>query len=218
MSETPTTGPTRPQARETRLRIDLGDRYYSALAKLAERIDILLVHVEIQADANVVSSLDDLLGAIYSLVLARQYCFDDRPDRPIQLDVVSRRARQVRDGDVRLDGKWIAGWYFNSALFRLAAVYPRLLKVVSGDPQSKKPVPVLLEKVEEVHHTRRHTGWGHANTAAIHREVNTLKHSSGGVHDGRAASYQQGVSAVEELLTLLEMWASEFVPAGTRQK
>src|SRR6266852_8279589 len=114
------------------LRIEPGDVAYAALTNVAGRLGSLTRDVHLQSDANVLRSLDDLLGAVYALMLARLNQFEDRPDRPPELQPVITRAEQLERGEIRVSGKWIAGWYFNSALFRIAAVYHRLLKVVSG--------------------------------------------------------------------------------------
>jgi hypothetical protein len=51
-------------------------------------------------------------------------------------------------GKVRLGGKWIARGYFNNALFRTAAIYHRVLKIVVGE---RAYVPVLaLESMRVV--------------------------------------------------------------------
>src|SRR5438477_65447 len=124
----------------TVLRIDLGDVFFRDLAATAGQLKTLLGS-GVQTDPNIVASIDDLLGAIYCLVLARHHHFQDRLDSPIEVEVVHARAEQMEHGNVRVDGKWIAGWYFNGALVRLAAVFHRLLKVISGDPTTKKYVP-----------------------------------------------------------------------------
>jgi hypothetical protein len=119
------------------LQIDLSDSSYQALARFAGTIASLFGTSRVQSDPHAVGLLDDLLGAVYSLILARHQRFVDRTDRPIEIAVVERRALQVHRGDVRIDGKWIAGWHFNSALFRIAAVYHRLLKLTSGQPATR---------------------------------------------------------------------------------
>ncbi|HMD09202.1 MAG TPA: hypothetical protein VKH63_16845 [Candidatus Acidoferrum sp.] len=51
----------------------------------------------------------------------------------------------IADGKVRLDGKWIARGYFNNALFRTAAIYHRVLKIVVGE---RAYVPALVTKAQ----------------------------------------------------------------------
>src|SRR6266436_3805112 len=133
----------RPDLRATLLQIALTDNIYQTLAEFGGKLATLLNNPKVESDPNAVGVLDDLLGAVYSLILARHHHFDDRTNRPIEIDVVQKRALQIQNGDVRIDGKWIAGWHFNSALFRIAAVYHRLLKVCAGQPTTKDYVPTL---------------------------------------------------------------------------
>lgn len=206
MSENGTPQARRPELLATLLRVDLTDGNYAALARLGARIGLLLSDSTAKAKPEVVSSLDDLLGAIYALFLARHHHFEDRLDRDIEIPVVCTRAEQVARGDIRVDGKWIAGWHFNSALFRVAAVYHRLLKVAAGDPQTEEYRPKLLPKVRELYRAWSGTDWSSQNADAIYAEVNILKHAPEGVHHGRRATFNQAVSAVGELLTLIEAW------------
>jgi hypothetical protein len=46
----------------------------------------------LQADPAVVGCLDDLLGSVYALVLAKEGGFIDRPGQPIQITPVQKRA------------------------------------------------------------------------------------------------------------------------------
>lgn len=204
MVENPSSLAKRPELRAILLRIDLSDQYYATLASLARRVGVLLADPTMQADANIVGSLDDLLGGIYSLILARHHLFKDRPDQIIELTAVQTRAEQVQNGDVRVDGKWIAGWHFNSALFRIAAVYHRLLKLISGDPTTREFVPSLRPKAEELYRERRGADWSYKNADSIHAEVNTLKHTPQGVYDRRNATFHEAVAGVRSFSIFLK--------------
>ncbi len=197
----------RPDLRATVLQFDLTDKSYQALAKFSDRLASLLSNATVQADPNAVGSLDDLLGAVYSLILARHHHFVDRTDRPIEIDVVRKRAEQVKRGDVRIDGKWIAGWHFNSALFRAAAVYHRLLKVAVEKPETQEYVPKLRPKVEALYRQWKKADWSSERIHAVHTQVNTLKHSPPGVHDVRTATFEDAVAGIDELLNLVEAWS-----------
>lgn len=197
----------RPDLRATLLQIDLMDGLYKALADFGGRIASRLADSKIQADSNAIGVLDDLFGAVYSLILARHHFFDDRNDRPIEIPVVQRRALQVHNGDIRIDGKWIAGWHFNSALFRIAAVYHRLLKVMIGEPSTKEYIPALLPKAQAFYQQWRGASWSNAHAHAIHVEVNTLKHTPQGVHLSRTATFEDALASIGELLDLIEAWS-----------
>jgi len=98
----------------------------------AERISTLLKSPVVAKNSDLEACLDDLLGALYALVFAEQAGFVHRVDRPIEISAVITRAEQVSKGEVRVDGKWIAGFHFNSALYRISATYHRTLKLVIG--------------------------------------------------------------------------------------
>jgi hypothetical protein len=91
--------------------------------------------------------LDDLLGAVYSLMYAKHYKFVGRPQALGQKDIgnVLIRARKMAVSKLRTEGKWTAGFYFNNALFRTSAVYHRALKILTGNEQVKN---IYMDKLE----------------------------------------------------------------------
>lgn len=187
------------------LSIPIADEPTKSLASFASRIDQLLVNLASPGDPDVVGSLDDLLGSIYSLILAAHHGFEDRLTRQIEPPVIKIRAEQVMQGNLRLEGKWIAGWHFNSALFRVAAVYHRLLKVLTGRTGNR---PDLQREAERLYRSWTSSSWSNGNVEAVYKQVNTLKHDSAGVYHARDVTFAQGVSAVSEVLALLEAWAA----------
>jgi hypothetical protein len=98
------------------------------------------------------------------LIQAKQHDFTDRTDRPTKIDAVAKRAFKIAAGSVRTDGKWIAGFYFNDALFRTAAVYHRVLKIVVGE---NAYVPALLPKAKNLF-----THWKSDKLDIVHSQVN----------------------------------------------
>jgi hypothetical protein len=198
--------PTRPELKAIVMHVDLADSSYRALAEFASRIAALLKSARVTSDPNAVATLDDLLGALYSLILARHHKFEDRTSQTIETPVLERRASQVQAGEVRIDGKWIAGWHFNSALYRVAAVYHRVLKVTIGDPETREYVPALRPRVQQLYRQWRSSDWSSVGADAICTEVNTLKHTSKGVYFGRTATFEEATIAVAELLDLVEAW------------
>lgn len=196
----------RPDLRATVLQIDLTDNLFKTLADFGARLRTLLDNTKLRSQPDAVGVIDDLLGAVYSLILARHHHFDDRIKTPIEIDVVQKRAAQIENGDVRIDGKWIAGWHFNSALFRIAAVYHRLSKLVLGTPATKDYMPTLLPKVKSLYRQCTNAEWSCKRVGAIHDEVNTLKHTPQGVHSTRYATFDDALTAVGELVELIETW------------
>jgi hypothetical protein len=100
---------------------------------------------------------------------------------------------------VKTDGFWIAGFYLNNALFRTAAVYHRILKVVTGAVDA---VPPLQFKALGLY-----ARWNSIRLYKVHTQVNELKHDPQGVHHGRLVSYADALNAACDLLDLIESWA-----------
>ena len=113
-------------------RVDTKNQTFRDVSLYAERIATLLKSPVVAKNSDLEACLDDLLGALYALVFAKQAGFVHRVDRPIEISAVITHAEQVSKGEVRVDGKWIAGFHFNSALYRISATYHRTLKLVIG--------------------------------------------------------------------------------------
>jgi hypothetical protein len=184
------------------LRLDLTAPTHAALSNYAGRIAKLLTAPAVQANPDLAGSLDDFLGAVYALIQAHAHGFADRAG-PIEITAVQKRAQKIAVGQVRTDGKWIAGFYFNNALFRTAAIYHRVLKIVVGE---KAYVPVLVIKAQALY-----PQWTHSKLDTVHDQVNDLKHTPRGVYEQRTVTYDDAVAAVGELLVLIEAWASENI-------
>jgi hypothetical protein len=187
------------------LDVDSGDPTYRALFEYAGRIGKMLTAPAVLANPDFAGSLDDFLGAVYALIQAKHYKFADRADRSIDIKPVALRAAQIAKGRVRTDGQWVAGFYFNNALFRTAAVYHRILKIVVG--QERGYVPALLPEAQ-----KRYPRWTSAEIDKVHNQVNDLKHTPRGVHDQRTVTYDDAVAAIGELLDLIEAWTAANSP------
>src|SRR5688572_25330656 len=104
------------------MQLNLADPPYGRLAGLAGRLSRLLAHGTTQTDRAVAGTLDEFLGALYGLCLAQTQGFVDRPvGIDIEITVLQDRSDKLARGDVRIDGKWMAGFHFNSGLLRLSA-------------------------------------------------------------------------------------------------
>jgi hypothetical protein len=190
------------------IQLPLNDRTYKRLAGFASRLARLLDHKKASSNPHVLSILDDLLGGIYALALARYCDFEDRTMQSIQVSAVKKRAQRATAGVIRLDGKWTAGFHFNSALFRVDALYHRALLVAVGRPSSisKEYVPALRPEAKRLFLKWKDIEWTHGHLDAIHQEVIDLKHVPKGKYFQRKVKYAHAVSGVDELLTLLEAW------------
>jgi hypothetical protein len=181
------------------------DPSFQRLQRLAGRIGQLLSSNP-QPKRSLQACLDDLLGAVYSLMYAKHYDFDDRPQPLAQanVDSVVVRAKDMASSKLRTEGKWTAGFYFNNALFRTSGVYHRALKILSGNELEKKDVWVLRPIVGKLYENRKGSPWEYSHVQQVHDEVNGLKHKSKGIIEGRNVLFSTAVDAVEELLNLIE--------------
>jgi hypothetical protein len=156
----------------------------------------------------ILACLDDLLGAVYSLFYSMRHEYADRAGKslsPFDMKNVIVRAKDMSQGRVREDGKWTAGFYFNNALFRLAAVYHRTLKVLTRDEFSELSVGELALIAEKAFRTATSgSNWQNLNLAKINTQVNRLKHRSKGIYKGRDVLFVQVLKGLDELLVLIE--------------
>ncbi len=105
---------------------------------------------------------------------------------------------------LRTEGKWTAGFYFDNALFRAAAVYHRALKILTGNEQSKKWVWELEPDAINRYKGARNAPWANKIVSKVHDEVNDLKHTSCGIINGRDVEFETAIAAVSEILELIE--------------
>ena len=181
------------------------------LALYGKRLVKLLRSPQAQKSHYFVATLDDFLGAVYSLVLSQcnVHPFEKRSGQ-IEIDTVVRRAEDVASGKLRTSGNWMAGFHFNGALFRIAASYHRGLKVVAYKETSKDMRHKLLPDVE-----RAFPAWRHKNLDDVYDEVNDLKHTAEGKFNFREVDLEGAKAAVEELLELFELWCGLTGPSGS---
>ena len=103
----------------------------------------------------------------------------------------------------------MAGFHFNSALFRIAAAYHRALKVVLAEAQSRDFAPALQPRAAALYRQWNSKDWSSARNEDVYKEVNHLKHTPKGVYEGRIVQFKDEMDAIEELLDLIESWARQ---------
>jgi hypothetical protein len=181
------------------------DPEFLKLTTLAERIAQLL-NFKPQPKQSLQACLDDLLGAVYSLMYAKHFKFSSRPQALGQNDIgnVLIRARKMAVSKLRTEGKWTAGFYFNNALFRTSAVYHRAVKILAESEESREYLDKLEPIAKQRYEDARHASWSNTNVRKVHDEVNGLKHTSSGISGGRGVEFDIAVEAVGEILDLIE--------------
>jgi hypothetical protein len=173
--------------------IDTKDPTLRTLVDFGARIVKLLEAAHAASSDDLIGALDDLLGAVYALIFAREEGFKGKAGAS-EFSVALDRAKDVVNGQIFADGNWMAGFHFNSAMFRISAVFDRLPKAVAC---------CHLTATKTYQHKTRQP-WKKKDAHAIREQVNVLKHSAGGLYKGRRANLKIALSAVEELIELAE--------------
>ncbi len=189
--------------------VDRKNKDQKALTGYGSRVERLLVQQSVTTSPHMVAALDDFLGALFALLFARQGGFVDRTSHAVEVAAIVRRAGQLTKGSIKADGPWMAGFHFNSAVFRLAAAYHRVLKVVTGNPDTGERVDALCKPAETLYLKWTGVAWSHDELDKVLGQVNKLKHSPKGVFFKRSVKYPQAMAAANELLTLAEAWANQ---------
>lgn len=183
--------------------INGNDPFVAQLANQAKQLHKLMpVKLTTRGDEGLAATLDLYLGALHALILARQHGFRERSRRKPSLAAIRADAERLAHREQRIDGPWLAGYYFNDGLFRVSAVYHRSLQLVvypfrKGDNYVDDLLPEVL---------RQRGPWEHDSIAQVHDEVNTLKHVPGGLVDGRTVGLKTAIRGSVQLLRLLEAW------------
>ncbi len=183
--------------------LDLKDSKQKRLAGFAARIVKLLEKPEVQANEPLVAVIDDLLGAVYALIAARQEKFKGKlgkSDFPPILD----RSKLIAGGKPKVSGNWMAGFHFNSAMFRLSAVFDRLPKSLAGCSHGEG----CCEHGAGARYRKlKGKAWPNQQLHDIRKEVNAIKHEAIGVYKGRRANLSAALAAVNQILDLTEALA-----------
>jgi hypothetical protein len=154
--------------------------------------------------------LDYLLGALHALFRAQQLGFIDRRG-PLDATYWTgplTRVRYMEAGEIRTDGKWLAGFYFNAALARIAAAFERIVTVVECLTRGKRQSGKFWKRLEGL-------SWGRwrdpdfvlpsgqpSKAYSVYAEVNFLKHVPSGCAPGRNVSFADAIAGFCEILDL----------------
>jgi hypothetical protein len=138
------------------------------------------------------ATIDYLLGALHSLHRAHALDFEDRPAAPPACQSLLSVAASL---DGLREVQWLAGYYFNSALARIAAVFHRGLKIKHHQIRSR----LSLGQIDPDRRNREEL-W------KVHEQVNDLKHDAPGSFEGREVTFAEALKATEQAIQILEEW------------
>jgi hypothetical protein len=206
-------GPREIETRRLALEPPEKDQRDAELRALAKRIGGLMAS---KRDDDERHSLDYLLGALFALRQANALDFQDRATAcpvPYWPGVISYAQATGDDPGSAPDRSWLAGFFFNSALGRIAACLDRLA-TIAWTCSAKGDRPALVDALEGL-------GWGIASprtarrfltlpdgtrspAVEVYAEVNRLKHRPEGLADGRAVPLLDAVRALREVVDFVE--------------
>ena len=147
----------------------------------------------------ITDTLDYVIGAVYGLERAIHWGFRNRSGtwerayRPFLTKYVLDIAAG-RDANPL----WVAGFYFNSAIQRLAASYDRIPGLLGAGPGSARERMIAV------------AGSDGGEWYSVYKEVNALKHSPMGKAGGRNVTIEMALNAIEAALRLLETNADQL--------
>jgi hypothetical protein len=126
-------------------------------------------------------------GVLASLIKANELEYQDRDEElpPEYYPKLSERVRKMREGTLPPRGLWISGYYFNSALMRLAAVRDQLRRVLR-EINNQRPGSVAELPTDE-----------------LHLEGDRLKHQIPGLRT-RKIRFEEVIQAFEETLAIVK--------------
>ena len=143
---------------------------------------------------------DYLVGAQYGLMKAVEIGFVDRSGawhrtyRPHLSQYVDSISTQRS-----VNNRWLAGFYFNSGIQRIAACFDRIPKLLGAKGANAR------DRMKNVN------GGNYAAWDKVYGEINAFKHDVAGKATGRTVSLTEAVQAFEEVVALLRANEAKLV-------
>ncbi len=173
-----------------------------------------VLHSRIQSDAARLKSLliglpnhdaitdvlDYVLGAYYGLTRAIEFGFIDRPGpwhstyRPHLTKYLEEITNNIPPHD-----SWLAGFFFNSGIQRLAACFDRIPKLLGVKRADAHTQMRSINKAD-------FTAW-----EKVYVEVNAFKHYPAGKSAGRSVTLNDALQALEQAIGFLKANESKLV-------
>lgn len=150
--------------------------------------------------------LDLSAGALASLIRARQLEYEDRPGPlpPEYYTVLSQRVARMVAGTLPPRGRWMSGYYFNSAILRIGPAREKLRRLLEQIDKAKKGGGTARRSLPK------------GEFDAVHSEYRVLKHDLKGLQDARLVTYEQAVDALREFVSVLKDRKGELCNAAIK--
>ncbi len=164
---------------------------------MGTRLDQLLKNLP--DEAGISDTLDYAVGALYGLERAVELNFVDRPGKSeaAYRPFLTKYVHDITEGR-DLNRVWLAGFYFNSAIQRLAACYERVPKLLGGVGESAHDRMASVNK-------GKCDDW-----RRVYGEVNAFKHDPKGRWKGRKVTMENAVNAMGQFIAFMEEKAPEL--------
>jgi hypothetical protein len=141
----------------------------------------------------ITDTFDYILGALYGLSRAIETGFVDRSAgwhstyRPNLPQYVERILKNETPHE-----RWLAGFFFNSAIQRMAASFDRIPKLLGASgPNARSRMEIVSPQ--------KNVAWD-----GVYEEVNAFKHDIEGRASGRTVTLEQAIAAFVEIVQLLK--------------
>jgi hypothetical protein len=157
------------------------------------------------ADRSIVDCVDYAAGAVFALVSVGQHKYWDRRG-PFLRDYKLRVARCLREIAIHdhLNEYWLGGFFFYSAVQRIAALYDRLPRLLLRLPGTDRTNP--HELFRRIYGADDHfPAW-----KQIYCEFNLLKHLPEGMSAGKKISIDDAIGALNEIARFFNERRSEL--------
>jgi hypothetical protein len=101
--------------------------------------------------------------------------------------------------ELPIDGEWLAGYYFNDAIIRIAVGFEHLARHVSGLHGRELFNKLKLQALKNGFKAEWASAW-----ERVHKEVNRLKHQNLKFVDGPLLKYVEALDALDYLVYALK--------------
>jgi hypothetical protein len=169
--------------------------------KTAERISLMTPK---RGDQEVIYNF--LFGALHALAQAEKLNYSEAS---IETGKSKRRTQEVRQlatemakkNSLRTQGKWLAGYFFNDAIFRLGICVEHIIRYSAGKHRKKNTLhkAIRLAKENGYDIKTRIPKWNDSV-----KEVDALRHNSWDYMKGPNLSYLEALQLMDNLVELAE--------------
>ena len=156
------------------------------------------------SDPENIAVLGCLLGALHSLARCALLKYNDKPeeDSAVYSAQLSADLAGIGQGTLPIDGQWLAGFYFNSSIYRLAAVFHVTLTRLVGVEASPLDGEKLVACWRVLEGSGRAT-WNFDLLRNLVLEASRLKEDTLLATDGRVIRLSDAVIAAEQAASLV---------------